>query len=168
MIELIQIKERGPTPRGMQRTWNASSKVAFLEAAEFFDDHLRDRRFTHTHARAAGYKRRKGELQPEGSKSFRRSYTGRKKRQFGHTRPLEFSGKTRDRLRSGGRRTSTSKGARISYHQASVFNFRHPKSQIDMAAEFRTILPEENQQLALAYDRRLDRELDDANFKPAG
>lgn len=167
MIEFIKIEERGPAPRGMKRIWKAASKEAWLSAGEFFDDHLRDRRFTHAHARAAGYKRRKGELQPEGSKSFRRSYTGRKARQFKHTRPLEFSGKTRDRLRSGGRyRVSGDRqNLRISYSQASVFNFKPPKSQIDMAAEFRTILPEENQQLALAYDRRLDRELADSNFQ---
>ena len=96
MQTLIQIRERGPVPRNMRRVWNVASKTSFLAAADFFDDNLRDRRFTEAHARAAGYKRRKGELQPRGSKSFRRSYAGRKLRDHGHQRPLEFSGKTRD------------------------------------------------------------------------
>lgn len=165
MIEFIKIQERGPAPRGMKSIWNQASKTAWLAAIEHFDDHFRDRRFTHAHARAAGYYRRKGELAAPGSKAFRGSYTGRKRRQFGHTRPLEFSGKTRDRLRSGGRRTSTRSGARVTYSQASVFNFKPPKSQIDMAAEFRRLLPEEEMQLAQVYDSRLDRELADANFQ---
>lgn len=165
MIELIKIRERGASPRGMRKVWNAGSKIAFLDAAQFFDDELRDRRFTTAHAAAAGYTQRKGEGLPRGSKAWKRSYYGQKERRYKHNRPLEKSGKTRDKLRSGGRRTSTRDKARISYSQASVFNFRHPKSMVRMSDEFTRVLPEENEQMAHVYDSRLDRELNDASFQ---
>jgi len=166
MIELIKIRERGPSPRGMRKVWNVSSKTSFLAAADFFDDRLRDRRFTTAHAQAAGYTKRKGEGLQRGTKAYRRSYAGQKESRYKHNRPLEKSGDTRERLRSGGRRTSTRDKARIAYSQARVFNFRHPKSMVRMADEFRRILPEENEQLAEVYDSRLDRELADAAFQP--
>ncbi len=164
MIELIKIRERGASPRGMRKVWNAGSKLAFLEAAEFFDANLRDRRFTTAHAQAAGYSKRKGEGLPRGTKAYRRSYAGQKESRYKHNRPLEKSGDTRERLRTGGRRTSTATKARISYSQARVFNFRHPKSMVRMSEEFTRVLPEENEQMAHAYDSRLDRELADASF----
>lgn len=164
MIDLIEIRERGPTPRGMGKVWRGASKAAFLSTAELFDEVYRDRRFTRAHAEAAGYYKRKGEGLPEGSKAWRRSYAARKQRQHRHQRPLEFSGETRDRLRSGGRRSSTSNSARITYSQARKFNFRHPKSQIRMSEEFTRLIPEEIKQLGQHYDSRLDAELADANF----
>lgn len=165
MIEKIRIRERGAAPRGMRKVWNAASKVSFLESAQFFDAHLRDRRFTVAHAQAAGYTKRKGEGLPRDSKAFRRSYAGQKERRYKHNRPLEKSGDTRDKLRTGGRRTATRDKARISYSQASVFNYRHPQSMVRMSDEFRRILPEENEQLAEKYDSRLDRELNDSAFQ---
>lgn len=165
MIEHIRIRERGAAPRGMRKVWTAASKLAFLDALEFFDDNLRDRRFTKSHAQAAGYYKRKGEGLPRESKAFTRSYVGQKLRRFKHDRPLEKYGKTRDRLRSGGRRTATRDKGRIAYSQAATFNFRHPNSQIDMSDEFTRVLPEENEQMAYVYDSRLDRELADSSFQ---
>lgn len=165
MIGRVIIRERGAAPRGFRRVWNAASKTAWFASGEFFDDNLRDRRFTTAHAIAAGYKKRKGELQPVGSKSRRKSYTGRKEAKYKHSRPLEFSGDTREALRSGGRVVTTSKGARVRYPQARAFSYRHPKSQINMQEEFRTLLPEEEMQLGRIYDSRLDQELEDANWQ---
>ncbi|QDT07995.1 hypothetical protein K227x_64250 [Rubripirellula lacrimiformis] len=162
MIGPIQIRQRGPTPRGMRRIWGNASKEAYAAAAQFFDDHLRDRRFTEAHARAAGYKKRKGENQT--GRARRRSYTGRKEREFKHNRPLEFTGKTRKALESGGRISSTKNRARVRYPQARKFSYRHPKSQIRMQEEFRTLLPEEEVQLGQVYDRRLDELLDSNDF----
>ena len=164
MIGTIKIRERGPTPRSMRKVWTASSRTAFADTGEHFHDHYRDRRFTHSHARAAGYKRRKGEGQPVGSKSRKRSYTGRKESRYGHSRPLEFSGKTRDKIETAYKVTSTSKKGRVAYRGARVFNFRPPKSQINMAEEFRRLLPEEEVQLGQHYDSRLDAEMDDSNW----
>jgi len=165
MIELIEIRERGPTPRGAGKVFRAASKAAFLSAADLFDEVYRDRRFTEAHAAAAGYHKRKGEGLPQGSKAYRRSYAGQKQRRFRHSRPLELTGETRDRLRTGGRRSATSNTAKITYAQARKFNFRHPKSQIRMSEEFTRLIPEEITQLAHHYDTRLDQELADANYQ---
>ena len=165
MIEYIRVRERGASPRGMRKVWNAGSKLAFMAAAEFFDDHLRDRRFTTAHAQAAGYTKRKGEGLPRGTKAYRRSYAGQKESRYKHNRPLEKSGDTREKLRTGGRRTSTKEKARITYSQARVFNYNHPKSMVRMSDEFTRVLPEENEQMAEVYDSRLDRELADTSFQ---
>ena len=148
----------------MKKVWRASSKLAFLEAGEYFDDHLRDRRFTIAHARAAKYTPRKGELQPVGSKAWKATTAGQKWRKEGHDRPLEMSGETRDKLRTGGNKKATSNRVTIRYPQARVFNRRHSKSQINMSEEFTRLIPEEEIQLGQVYDRRLDRELADSNY----
>lgn len=167
MIGEIKIRERGAVPRGMRREWRVASKESFLAAGELFDEQLADERFTEEHARKAGYKRRKGELQPRGSKSFRRSYTGRKFQQHKHTRPLEFSGDTRAGVAQGGNIKANSNRALVAYPQAAKFNFRHPKSQIRMSDEFRKLLDPEAVLLGQAYDSRLDEQLADSRFQTA-
>ncbi len=119
---------------------------------------MRDARFTEAHARAAGYAHRKGELLPRDTAAFRRSYTGRKLRMFGHTRPLEFSGETRNKVRAASI-NATNKMGRAAYPGASKFNFRHPKSKIRMNEEFTRLLPHEVEQLGEYYDQQLDIEL---------
>lgn len=156
-IGRIVLRERGAVPRGMKRVWNRASAQAYASAAQHFHDVFRDRRFTHAHAEAAGYKKRKGEGQPRGSKAWKRSYTGRKFAKYGHTRPLEWSGKTRDKIATQYRVASSSKWGRVIYSGASKFSLRHPKSQIRMQEEFRRLLPEEEVQLGEVYDRRLDQ-----------
>lgn len=127
--------------------------------AEYFDLHLRDKRFTEEHAREAGYMRRKGELQPRGSKAFHRSYTGQKLARKGHTRPLEFSGDTRRAMNASATYSSTSNGGRVKYSGAKNFNYRHPKSQIRMGEEFRRITDSESVELARVFDQQLDKYL---------
>ncbi len=151
----LSIRDRGKTPRGMRRAFREASKRAWYDTAMMFHTHLRDLRFTEAHARAAGYIRRKGELLPRGSKAYRRSYTGIKERRFGHTRPLEFTGQTRQNVKMVNI-TSTSNGGKAAYRGASKFSFRPPKSQIQMSEEFKRLLPEEMEQLAQFYDQQLD------------
>ncbi|TWU66451.1 hypothetical protein [Crateriforma conspicua] len=165
MIESIIVRDRGTTPRSLRKVWTASSAEAFATAGQYFHDHFRDRRFTEAHARAAGYKRRKGELQAYGSKAFWRSYTGRKLKYQGHMRPLEYSGKTRDRIKTMYRITSNSKRGRVTYRGANTFSRRHAKSQIRMQDEFRRLLPEELIQLGQVYDAKLDELLGDSNWQ---
>lgn len=165
MIGQINIRERGAVPRALRRVWRAASTTAWDATGNWFDANLRDLRFTPEHALKAGYYKRKGEGMPVGSKAWKSSYTGRKFKRFGHTNPLENSGKTREALRAGGRIVSFSDKVRVRYPQARVFNFRNPKSRIDMQDEFRRILPDESTQLARIYDGRLDIELKDANWQ---
>lgn len=156
-IRAVKVTDRGATPRRMLKVHNAANKIAWYQTGLHFHGHMRDNRFTEAHAREAGYKKRKGESLPKGSKGYRRSYTGRKERKWGHTRPLEFSGRTRDAVRTA-RITSTSKGARVSYSGASTLNFKHPKSQIRMNEEFRTITRAESEQLGEFHGEVYGRE----------
>lgn len=153
-----RIRERGATPRGMRKAFNAAARAAWYATALFFHSVYRDRRFTEEHAREAGYARRKGELLTRGTKAFERSYTGRKLRLFGHTRPLEFSGRTRAQVRAASI-SSTSKMGKAAYPGASKFSFRHPKSKIRMQDEFRRITDREADELGQYFDEQLDQEL---------
>lgn len=161
MMGLVTIRERGPTPRNFRKVQGECQKAAWLATAAYYHRNLRDKRFTPEHAIEAKYYQRKGEGLPKGSKSYRRSYTGRKERKFGHTRPLEFSGRTRDKVRIA-TLSSTRSGGRAAYPGANVFNFRHPKSRINMAIEFRRLTNSEGSELAGVFDRELDRQLNQA------
>lgn len=145
MIERITIRERGAISK---RVFNNALKAGYLDAAQFFHEHLRDRRFTEAHAQAAGYRKRKPE------------YTARKLKEFGHQRPLERTGETRDLVGIQYRLTSTSKSGKAVYAGARGFNRRHVNSKINMPDEFTRILPEENEQFAVVMDRRLQIEFD--------
>lgn len=140
------VKDRGPTPRGMRKIMNAASKESWFDTAVYFHATMSDRRFTQAHASAAGYKPRS------------RAYVRRKLKTFGHTYPLEFTGETRRLVRIANI-TSTSKGASARYAGARKFNFRNPKSQINMVEEFTRVLPSEAQELTEVFDRGLDRRL---------
>lgn len=153
----IKIRDRGNTPRGMKRAFNAASKEAWRDTAIEFHRNYRDKRFTEAHAREAGYGARKGELIPRGTKAFRQSYTGRKLRIHKHTNPLQFRahGGTRDAVKFA-TISASANGGKAAYRGASVFNFRHPKSRIRMNEEFRRITATESRELAEFYDARLD------------
>jgi hypothetical protein len=86
-----------------------------------------------------------------------RSYTGRKLKKFGHTRPLEFSGTARRLVRTASI-SSTSNGSRVRYPGARVFNYKNPFSNpsMNLNLEFRTILPEEGELLARDMETKID------------
>lgn len=137
------IQDRGATPRGMARRMNGMKKQSWVDTATLFHVEMRDNRFTHAHARAAGYTPRK------------RKYEQRKRKKFKHTYPLQWSGDTRKAVRAAAISTQ-SKGARVAYAGARVFNFRNPKSNVNMAVEFTTVTQREADQLANRYDTTLD------------
>lgn len=146
---MILIPDYQKGSRAMQKQIRGTLKNAWREAALYFHTELRERRFSKEHARKAGYAPRKGEESRISQKSFWRSYTGRKLKKFGHTLPLEFTGRTRAAMRAA-TITATSKGASIKYSGARVFNFHNPLSdpRMDLNREFRTILPEEANEMA--------------------
>jgi len=154
----IKIKERGAVPRGFKKYYSRASKTAWHESGVYYHTQLRDKRFTREHARKAGYKLRQGEQPGITRNKFFGSYMGRKLRRFHHQRPLEFSGETRRAVQSA-RITSTSSGSRIAYPGARKFNFRASPNAPNMAAEFRTVLPEEIREIAGHYDKTLEDRL---------
>jgi hypothetical protein len=145
------IKERGPAPRGFAKIINQAKRESWEQAGIHFHQEMRDSRFTHAHATKAGYVQRKSR------------YTFRKLKEMGHTRPLEKSGETRELVRRYGTlkavSTNTSSQVRISYPGARKFNFRHPKSQINMALEFSIITQDEAEKIARVFDDELDKRI---------
>lgn len=158
MIGTIKITEYAALTRGGdKKEIRASLKKSWENAGRFFHLNLRDKRFTKEHAQKAGYTLRKGEDKGTNSKDFFRSYTGRKLKKYGHTRPLEFSGATRSAVRSANI-SSTSSGARVAYAGARSFNYRNPFSNptMNLNLEFRKILPEEAAQIAKQIESEID------------
>lgn len=154
----VTIRERGPVPRRLRAAYRAARKAAWHEAGTLFHVTMRDNRFTSAHGRKAGYAPRRGESAGLTPGEFWRSYTGQKLKKWRHTRPLEWSGETRRRVRACAIST-TSKGCRVAYSGASKLNFRPRGGNINMADEFRRLIPDEIQRLAARYDRALDAAL---------
>lgn len=158
MIPLtINVKDRGSVPRRFGKVHTHASRRSWRAAAWNFHEHRRDLRFSAEHGKAAGYSPRKGEQAGLSGKDFWRSYTGKKMRIYGHRRPLEFTGETRKAVRTA-TITFTSKSARVKYPGAAKLNFRHPKSQVRAADEFRRLIPSDASSMAHAYDQTYDRE----------
>lgn len=104
-----------------------------------------------------GYIRRKGMGRGPGSKGFGSTYTGKKLKQFGHSRPLVFSGEGEMLSRWPDIRTTANESRVVLPRK---FNFRNPKSQIDMRAELTRVLQPEADEIAQVGATALGRELD--------
>jgi hypothetical protein len=146
MIGVIRIKDYSIlSKKHEKKALTAQLKQSWFEAARYFHLHMRERRFTQAHATKAGYAKRSTK------------YTSYKFRKMGHTRPLEFSGTAR-RAMQAANLTSTSKGSRVAYRGARVFNLKNPKSdpKMNLNIEFRSLLREETEELARIIDTSLD------------
>lgn len=154
----VKIRERGATPRRLRKVHNVAAKVAYGAIANHFHAAMRDARFTNEHGRKAGYAPRRGEESGTSGAAFWKSYTGWKKKKFGHTRPLEWSGETRRLVRLANI-SATAKRSRVAYPGARKFNFRHPASTINMADEFRRLIPEEATELGGVYDAHYGKQM---------
>jgi hypothetical protein len=165
------IKERGFFQRALIKEHKNCSRDAWLAAGKMWHLTFRDRRFTPAHAKKAGYALRKGEQTGLSQTAFWNSYTGQKLRKWHHKNPLQWSGKTRERVQAatitatnthygaasgsiwGG--SQSGGGVRIAYPGASKLNYRRWPSSPHMADEFRRVLPEELDVVARAYDAAL-------------
>jgi len=121
---------------------NQIIREAWVAVGKFWHREQRPRHFTTRGAKEYGYAPRKGEAGNPHPKGFWASYTGRKVRQFGHRRPLEYTGELRRMTRA--RRivttaTSNRSTLRIQMPQARKANLRHPKSKINMREELTTV-----------------------------
>ncbi|MEM6980602.1 MAG: hypothetical protein AAF539_13145 [Planctomycetota bacterium] len=124
--------------RSLRKRYADASGVSWEETGQTFHLQYRPKRFTHKHARQAGYGKRKPR------------YNRVKLRRFGHTYPLVFSGEVR-RLtqsariiaRKGTGRIGNQGGVRVTYRGARKLNFRHPDSNINMVREFTTVTDQE-------------------------
>jgi hypothetical protein len=103
------------------------------------------------------YTPRAGEGAGVTGKQFWRSYTGRKKKKYGHTLALVHTGESRRRARAY-RVASTRNGAKVTV-PAPALNYRNPNSNVDMASEVRQVTPDEQRNLAAYGSRILARSL---------
>jgi hypothetical protein len=176
MLIAFTIKERGPVSglggRKLMAAQRRASKEAWLEVGHMFHNEFRDNRFTPSHARKAGYGLRRGEEKGSGGKMFWGSYTGRKLKKFGHKNPMQWSGDTRKAVKfstvtpsattyfapgafsPGG--STKGGGVKVAYPGARKLNFRNKNSTLQMADEFRRLIPEEVKALAARYEAVFD------------
>ncbi len=111
----IKITYSGAVPALAKRALNRLYKQAFAITGRAWHTRFHRKHFTHAGAREYRYDPRQGERMTRGSKRYRKSYTARKERIFGHTLPLVWSGASR-KLASIKDVRATSKRARVVIH----------------------------------------------------
>ena len=111
--------------------------------------------FTHRGGRKYNYTPRKGER--PGQKPIPYSYTGRKLKQVGHTRPLEFYGEGKRQALTQKRVVSTKERCKI--RLPNKFNFKHPRSKVVMRDEIRAVHQSERRPLATHMRDDLEKRL---------
>lgn len=139
-----------------RRDFNDMKRRTFDVIGRTWHRDMLAKHFSHAGAREYGYRPRKGMPGNPHPQGFDRSYSGRKLRAMGHTRPLEYSGEGRRLARIQDIRV-TSKRVRVILPRK--FNRRNPHSQIDMREELTTVSEGEERQLVYLADRHLDRQL---------
>lgn len=156
---MIQIRvQASQKPASLDRKEaTARIKLAWAELGRMWHEQMLPRHFKPGAASEYGYRRRS------------RSYVKRKRRQKGHARPLEFSGRLKRQVLSS-RRVSSLRGrkgdgsggrVKITVNGPRYLkNFRSAPNQPDLAAELRAVSPREERKLTKTMDRRLTKELD--------
>lgn len=131
-------------PRG----WNTVKREAYKEGGRYWHEHFAKRHFTNPGARKYGYKLRKGQEYPFGSKGFRKSYTGRKWREKKHTNPLVWSGDTKHLVLTKWRVQGKRDGSAVVIMNAPGLNRRPKGGRIRMRDEMEVVIGEEVQAIA--------------------
>lgn len=102
-----------------------------------------------------GYTPRAGE---RGSgRGFSKSYTARKLRFLGHTRPLEFTGEGKRQALNGERLVYATRD-KVRMPLPRKFNFRNRKSKVRMADEIRAVTAGEVKELEAFLVAQIERE----------
>jgi len=140
MIGSIRIRFHGPVPGSAnltQREWNALKKEAFNQVGLWWFRECRPKHFTAAGATEYAYAPRVGERGRPGPKGFKQSYTGRKLKDKGHTRPLVYTGKSMADAAKG-RVEPTFKRVRVIMNVPTL-SLRPRGGQIDMQSELRRL-----------------------------
>jgi hypothetical protein len=163
ILDKIQIEYSGGVPGGRAvpaKEFHAYRREAWLAVGNYWHDHFRAKHFTKAGAREYGYQQRSGE--GLSGKAFWKSYTGRKQKYRGHSDPLVYSGRSRERSQQRTLR-AVSRGPR-SYLQirinAPALNFRRTvkgKLTPDMVSEMQTISKAEKTELVKVHDDTMHR-----------
>jgi len=154
----LKAKYVGATPGYSLRKLNPWKKAAYAATGVDWHRTALPKHFTRAGAREYDYSPRKGEPGNRYRKGFKRSYTGQKLAQFGHTLPLVYSGESRALSRLRDVRAS-GKGVRIVLN-APGLNRRHPKSKINMRREVLALSPADEARAMRTFDREMQRQID--------
>lgn len=157
---LFKFKERGATPGIMKRELRKLQKLAYEQDGLWWHKMFRPKHFTKRGATEYGYAPRQGEAGSGWSKGFRRSYTGKKLRRYGHTRPLVLTGETQSMTRVRDVRAN-SNGVRVVLRGANKLNWRYAGSEINMREEMTRVSEREQVEIVRLHDRVLDRKLNE-------
>jgi hypothetical protein len=142
----ITLTKNGPVPSLLKRELNNCHRDAMAWAGRYWDQQFRELHFSNAATRRYGYAPRQGET-GRPARRFEKSYTGKKLRLHGHTRPLEWSGESRRRTRNPRVVATAKKGeAKVRVIMNSPgFNRRYAGSSINMRDELTRVIPSEGQ-----------------------
>lgn len=151
----VIIKYRGATPKIAKRKLPRILKEAFRLTLSFWHKSMRPKHFTKAGATEYGYDKRSGE---RGSgRAFKGSYTQKKLRKFGHTKPLVYTGESMNLSRIRDVR-STSKGGRV-VMRVPTFNRRPKGKKRSMREEMTQVSVKERNQLVRIFERAVDAQI---------
>lgn len=155
----IALTKTGPVPSLLKRELNNCHRDAMHAAGTFWHENYREEHFTNRGSTKYGYTPRSGEPGREHPGGFRKSYTGKKLRAKGHTRPLEWSGDSRRQSRTPRIVATAKKGeARVRViMNVPGLNRRYRGSPIDMRKELVTVIPAEGQEIGNQTSRFLHK-----------
>lgn len=144
-------------PIADRAAWRQILKEAWEQAGIFWHKSFRELHFEEGATKRYGYAPRQGEGDRTYRKGFWRSYTGKKLKKYGHTKPLVLSGTScgLTRLRSI---QATANKVRVPLH-APALNFHRDPSPVEMWKDATTITTDEGTQIARFMDRYLDSRL---------
>jgi len=154
----IALHKSGPVPSVLKRELNNCHRDAMAWAGRFWDQEYREGHFANAATRKYDYAPRQGEP-GRTVRNFKRSYTGKKLRLHGHTRPLEFSGESRRRTRNPRIVATAKKGeakVRVVMNSPGL-NRRYAGSSIDMRAELTRVIPVEGEAIGRQTSRFLQK-----------
>jgi len=157
MILVSSIKFHGFVPGVNNSQVNIVIRETLGDLAAYWHEHMRAKHFTVAGAREYGYLPRRGERGNMPRIGFKRSYTGRKLKAMGHTRPLVYTGESEEMTRIRDIRVH-GKTATVVLH-APKLNWRNRYSQIHMWEEMTTVSEPELQELSRLFGRVMEMRL---------
>ncbi len=141
MIITAEILMRGAAPGIMLDEFADIRRRSMHDLGVYWHAKMRPKHFRNAASRMYGYKPRKGERGNPDPHGFKSSYTGRKLRKEGHTRPLEYSGLSKALTKIKDVRTTSNKKnvttTRVVIHSPGI-NRRTKHSEINMREELLT------------------------------
>lgn len=153
----------GTTPKRMKKYVPYAGKAAWGICSGHWINVFREKHFDQRYAEEYGYRKRDGE--DKTGREFWKSYTGRKRKKYGHSRPLKYTGRgyaatlaSRGRLWRGGKGVSIIIPARI-------YNFKPKGWPYPMRQELTVVSRPESQWIERTYEEKFRKYLKEAKEK---